>query len=66
MGYPVWPDFGKFCQFGAILKVLGFFSISQNVDPTEANMFYHWASFYCCSWPNTLKSFSPFGHTGAT
>ena len=31
------------------------FGIWQNVDPTVAKMFYYWASFRCCGWPNTLK-----------
>ena len=49
---PIWYNFKS---LGLNLKFEGLFSIWLNVDPTEAKMFYHWASFHCCRWPNTLK-----------
>ena len=52
--------FGKISPFWHNLKSLGqnfegLFDIWQNFDPTVAKMFYHWASFGCCGWQNTLK-----------
>ena len=49
---PIWYDFKSLGHlFG------GLFSFWQNVDPTEAKMFCHWASIHCCRRPNTLNKF---------
>ena len=46
-------------RFGEFLTLwYNFKSIWQKYDPTVVKMFYYWASFYCCRWPNTLKLFS--------
>ena len=49
-------DLGKLIVAKGLKKLPKVKKIAQSGHTTtEAKLFYHWVSFHCCRWPNTLK-----------
>ena len=58
---PLWQKFTNIWQIFDSL-----FLIWQNAEHTSENLWYYWANFHCCKWPNIEKIIQPSGHTDHT